>query len=80
MKVVRGICTNHYGYLNRLVLSGRTTWESLEALGIVLPVGQRGAPRKNDAFMNRVESLLSESVVSVPGNPLAGIELSQLGS
>lgn len=78
--VARGLCRRHYLFMRSMVVSGRATWACLERSGLVLPSGKRGAHRHVDDFINRAESLLSESVVSVHGNPLAGVELSQLGS
>jgi hypothetical protein len=52
----RGLCTNCYGAVRRRVVSGKTTWEQLEAKKIALPPKKASGrrPRPIGAHVDRL--------------------------
>lgn len=52
----RGLCVNCYGAVRRRVISGTTTWETLEAKKIVLPPKKKSGrrPRPIGAHIDRL--------------------------
>lgn len=69
-----------------MVSQKKTTWHQLELLGLSSPANSRGRPKIDDRYLRVVTDRLaeaqkfSEGCVSLPGNPMAGVELQQLGS
>ncbi len=83
---MRGLCITHYNSLGKMVAQGKTTWAQLELLGLSSPALSRGRHKKHDQFLSVVKDrlagaqIISEGCVSIPGIPMAGVELLQLGS